>query len=633
MRTITKYVFLLILSMSVTLCLGQDNHAGPKVPDKSIKELEDAVLQYKGGQTTESIARIKELIRKYPEWTTPRHELAQLYYTSGQKQPAITELEASIAIDTASQLQQLYTLGRIYEEVNDPLRAMACYQRVAVLCKDQPALVQKAAAAYDVLEQKRSLWEPSYTIDLHPFNEDINTPNHESLGRWTLDGQTMIFTRLLNGQEDIFMATFDTTAGLWAVEDFPFNSTNNEGAHAISPDGNYLIFTSCNRDDGFGSCDLYLSVRKNNKWSAPVNMGPVFNSASWDAQPCFGLDGLSLYYSSSRPGGMGGRDIWYVYQVAAGKWSKPVNAGPTINTADNEESPFIHFDGQSMYFMRDGKGGLGGYDLYMSRRNIDGSWQTPKNMGAPINSGANEGALSLHPNGTRAIITRETENAGNDLFDFDLPAKFRAAPLQALEVTIIDALTAQPLRARIELFENDKADTIRLSQWTDELGKIAVVTQRGKPYGVMVSAEGYVMYSSSLNPDTGALRKMEIRMIQLATSTDQVIVLKNIFFETGSASLLATSDPELNKLLWTLRNNPTMRIEIRGHTDATGDEATNQKLSEARAKSVYSYLIQRGIEEARLSYVGFGETQPVADNATAEGRMLNRRTEFRVVHN
>jgi outer membrane protein OmpA-like peptidoglycan-associated protein len=322
-----------------------------------------------------------------------------------------------------------------------------------------------------------------------------------------------------------------------------------------------------------------------------------------------------------------------MYQISAGNWSKPVNAGPMINTADNEASPFIHFDGQTLYFMRDGQKGLGGYDLYMTRKAIDGKWQAAENLGAPINSGSDEGAMSLHPDGIRAVITRETDFQRNDLFEFELPEKFRAAPLQALYVTITDNETHLPVRARVEVFEVDNLDTMRLSQWADEEGKIAVTLQRNKNYGLISSAEGYMMYSSNMAADTSALRHLNISMIKLSAAAEEVIVLRNIFFETGSASLLPASGPELNKLLWTLRNNTEMKIEIRGHTDDVGEERSNQVLSEARAKAVYDYLIGRGIESSRLTYKGFGETQPVADNTTPEGRKQNRRTEFRVVGN
>ena len=587
----------------------------------------------KGGKTEQSIHIITDIIRRYPDWTDPRRELAHIYYEVGQKQAAIEQLETIVALDSVTHLQDLYTLGRIYEDVTEPSNALACYDAVIRLGANQQALVDKARANKITLEKKKELWKGDDTIQFTSFDADINTPNHESLGRWTLDGQTMIFTRLVGEQEDIYFATFDTAATLWRVEDFAYNSPQNEGAHAISPDGKYLIFTSCLRQDSYGSCDLYLSYKQQGKWTKPVNMGPVFNGAAWDGQPCFGLDGLSLFYSSGRPGGMGGRDIWYVYQIAAGKWSAPVNAGPEINTADDEESPFVHFDGQTLYFMRNGKQGLGGYDLYMSHRAINGKWEASENLGAPINTGADEGALTLHPDGTRAIITRKTEKAKNDLFEFNLPEKFKSVPQQALRVTIKDIVSGQPVRARLEVFEVSDFDTIRTSQWTDEDGLISVALRSKTSYGVMAMADDYLMYSVNLEPDTSALRLLDIKLTPLASAADKVIVLQNVFFETGSAALLPTSDPELNKLLWTLRKNIAMKMEIRGHTDNVGDEKANQKLSEARAKAVYDYLTGRGIETSRLTYIGFGETQPIADNATAEGRKQNRRTEFKIISN
>ena len=147
----------------------------------------------------------------------------------------------------------------------------------------------------------------------------------------------------------------------------------------------------------------------------------------------------------------------------------------------------------------------------------------------------------------------------------------------------------------------------------------------------MVSADGYIMYSANLEPDTSSRRELDIKMIPITNAQEKVIVLQNIFFETGSAELLPTSDPELNKLLWTLRKNTEMKIEIRGHTDNEGDDKSNQVLSEARAKAVYQYLLGRGIDAGRLSYKGFGETQPIADNKTEKGRKQNRRTEFTII--
>jgi outer membrane protein OmpA-like peptidoglycan-associated protein len=320
-----------------------------------------------------------------------------------------------------------------------------------------------------------------------------------------------------------------------------------------------------------------------------------------------------------------------VYQISAGNWSKPINAGPMINTPDNEECPFVHFDGRTMYFMRDGKKGLGGYDLYMARKALDGQWQEPQNLGAPINSGTDEGALSIHPNGSTAVITRYTAEGKNDLFEFELPQSYQSAPLQALHVTIRDQETKLPVRARLEIFETNQLDTVRLSQWADEEGKISVTLQRNKRYGIIATADQYLMFSSGIEASGLGSRSLEIMMTAIKSASESVTVLRNVFFESGSAELLKISETELNKLMWTMNKNESMKIEIRGHTDHVGDDQANQILSEARAKSVFQYLISKGIDATRMSYKGFGESQPLADNETEEGRQLNRRTEFKIL--
>ena len=624
-------VLFLLTAVYSTVCNGQ--YIPPKVPDKHCKALEVAVLSADAGSTAPSIIEIKELIDKYPTWTEPRHHLSRILYDMGKKEESIAVLKSSIAIDTNSQLQQLYTLGRLYEEIGEIENAIKVYRLVIQKGIHHANIAQRASGSLQKLEDKVALFDKSYTITLEPMPTGINSKDHEALGRWTVDERSVIFTRLINNQEDLFIASLDETGTILSVQDFPFNTPYNEGGHTISPDGRYLIFTSCDKPDGMGSCDLYLSVFKNGEWTAPVNMGPGFNSPSWDSQPVFGLDGRSIYFASTRPGGFGGSDIWMVRELSTGKWSKPVPLSTTINTSNNEESPFIHFDGRTIYFMRDGDEGIGGYDLYISRLGIDGKWQPAENMRAPINSGADEGALALHPDGTHAMITRKTDENKNDLFVFELPAEFQSTPVQLLEIVFKDAITTEPVKARLEIFEINKTDTIRASQRADESGQVTMTINRNTTYGAIATADGYIMHSLSLPADPSGFRKIEVLLTPLEKAVDKPVVLKNIFFETGSAKLLPASDPELTKLLWTLRDHMQMKIEIHGHTDNVGSDEDNQLLSEARAKSVYQYLIDRGIDSSRLSYKGFGETRPIATNDTDEGRQLNRRTAFVVVGN
>lgn len=628
-----KRIFLSLLFFIGILSWSFAQHdMDENVSSRAVKTLDHALMMYKGGNREAAITEIESLIDKHPEWIRPRHELSKIFYESDQFNAAILHLEAALKVDTALQLQELYTLGRLYEKANEQIKAIQCYDQVIIRASGDASLSTRARESKAILEEKRDLWTVEDSITFIPFDTDINTPEHESLGQWTLDGRYMVFTRYANHQEDIIFSSFDSVAGLWQIYEYVYNSPYHEGAHALSPDGNYLIFTSCDLYDSQGGCDLYLSFKQGDHWTRPTDMGPAFNSAAYDGQPSFGLDGLSLYFSSTRSGGYGGRDIWYVYQQGPGKWSRPVNAGPAINTANNEKTPFVHFDGQTIYFMRDGAEGLGGDDIYIARKDISGQWQTAINMGAPINTGGDEGALTLHPDGRRAIITRLTEENKNDLFYFELPEKFRAAPLQALRATITDAETKLPVNARLEIFEITENDTIRKSQWTDKEGKISAVAQKGKAYGLFVEAEGYLLYSQNLPPDTSEIRDIDIQLIPISVAENKTVVLKNIFFESGSAELLPVSDPELKKLLWSLRKNETLRIEIGGHTDDVGNDSDNQQLSEARAKAVYDYLTYHGIDANRISYMGYGETKPIADNATEAGRQENRRTEFKVLN-
>ena len=610
---------------------AQGTYVPPKIPEKTQKKFEEVVLASKAGHGEEAIPELNELIARYPTWTEPRHELSRIYYEASKFRDAITTLEKSIAIDTASQIKQLYTLARLYEQTGDAEQAKNYYTLFVAKADDSDPLKQKAKEILNQFAARQQMLNRKYDITLVPLPSEINTMNHESVGRWTLDGNELFFTRVVGPQEDIYIASLDSLSRQWKVSAFPHNSSLNEGALAISPDGKYLVFTSCNREDGQGSCDLYVSVRKNGTWTKPVNMGPGFNTRAWDGQPCFGMDGSTIFFSSGRDGTFGGRDIWYMYQVSVDSWSKPINAGPGINTANSESCPFISFDGNTMYFMRDGDQGMGDSDLYISRKGLDGKWMPAENMGPPINTTTSEGALAVHPNGKKGMLTRLTDDQKNNLFEFDLPPEFRSLPQQALHVYFRDKITGLPIKCQLEIFETRGNPETRLSQWSNEDGRIITTLQRNTPYGIIANTQGYLMYSANLDPDSSSSRYIEISMIPMDKAEHESVVLENIFFETGSSELLPASEPELKKLLYTLKSHLSMIIELRGHTDNVGDDAANQQLSQARAKAVFIWLTNNGIQSFRITYKGYGETQPIANNDTEAGRKQNRRTEFYIV--
>ncbi len=485
---------------------------------------------------------------------------------------------------------------------------------------------------------------------------NINTPNAEYLPTITADGQMLIYTAVRGGQEDFYRSKL--VNGEWqrgeAIE--AVNTSYNEGAQSISADEKYLIFTACNRRDGLGSCDLYYSELKNGKWTATKNLGPPINSSGWESLPSISADGKTLFFNTDRRGGKGGKDIWYSERQPNGKWSEPKNLGSPVNTPGDEQSPFIHPDGQTLYFMSNGLPGMGGYDLYLSRRKPDGTWGEPQNLGYPINSEGNEGALSVSLDGKTAYFATDVLNvkAGvstfdnpqskgtTDIYSFELPVQARPQPATYVKATVTDASIGKALIAKVEFTDLATGQVFATAE-TEADGEFLVALPAGKDYALNVSKEKYLFQSENFAlSETSTFDKpflLDIALEPIPAAGDgtgdlpkaKPIVLKNIFFETGSAALKKESQTELSRLKKLLVENPNLHIQINGHTDNVGSDADNLTLSSDRAKAVYDFLVENGIEANRLKYKGFGETTPIATNDTEEGRQQNRRTEFEVI--
>lgn len=477
--------------------------------------------------------------------------------------------------------------------------------------------------------------------DPQPLSDNINTRTAmEALPSTTADGELMLYVKRINRQEDLYVSTFEN--GEWQ-EGQPikgFDSPGlNEGAPALSADGRTLVYTVCNKRGDFGSCDLYIAEKIDSlRWSRPQNMGATINTGSWESQPTLSADGNRLIFSSDRSGSLGKRDLWYSSRQANGQWSRPRNLGDSINTAENEESPFLHPDEQTLYFMSDGHPGMGGFDLFLSRKNDKFEWSAPQNLGYPINSQENEGGLSLSLDGKTAYYTQGLEG-DNDIYTFEFPASLRPQPVTFVKALVYDAVSQNPVTATAEIF-NLTENQLFIKKNTLRDGTFLICLPIGKEYALTVEKKGYVFYSDYFSA-TDATRQnepflLEIPLLPLKEPARKPaeptpIVLNNIFFETGSSSLLPTSQNELNRLYDLLVANPSMVIQINGHTDNVGQPEDNQKLSEERAKAVYQYLSSKGIDEKRLSYKGFGESRPIAENDSLEGRRKNRRTEFVII--
>ena len=465
------------------------------------------------------------------------------------------------------------------------------------------------------------------------MGDSINSEKSEYYPSVTFDDSLLVFTKRGEGfREDFMQSTLRN--GVFSKATLINGDINNEpskGAITVSSDGDWLIFAG-NFHRGYGDFDLYISYATPQGWSEPENLGPNINSGYWDSSPCLSPDNRVLYFSSNRPGGIGGKDLYMSNRLANGKWGPAINMGPFINTIGDETAPYMHADNQSFYFTSDGLPGYGGTDLFICRRDANGDFSKPENLVYPINTIENEGSICISSNGLTAYYAsdRADTRGGLDLYTFSLREDIRPHKTLFVKGKVFDAKTNKGLPCAVELIDNSNNKALMRIQ-TDELGKYYIPLPSGKDYTFTVNRKGYLFYSelyelSKKQSDSTYQKDIRLQPVELNTIT----AFKNIQFQTNSYQLLPVSLIELDKLLQVLNDNPAVKIQINGHTDNTGKESDNLTLSTRRAKSVVDYLVGKGIDIKRLSFKGYGSSKPLADNVSEEGRSKNRRTEFEI---
>ena len=441
----------------------------------------------------------------------------------------------------------------------------------------------------------------------------------------------MVFTRRGEGIREDFVESTLTPNGYSkaAIIKGDINNEPSKGGINISQDGEWLLFAGNFSGQGFGNFDLYISYDTPTGWSEPVNLGANINTEFWESSPSLSPDKNALYFSSDRPGGYGGKDLYVSYRVN-GKWQPAENMGPAINTAGDELAPFIHADNQTLYFTSNGLPGYGGLDNYVVRKTGEKSWSKPENLGYPVNTINDDGSLFVASDGITAYYSSDRADTKGelDLYRFTLKQDLRPAKTLYVKGYVTDSKTSKGLPCSVEL-SVDSSQQILSSVQTDETGFYFITLPVNKNYTFTVNRKGYLFYSDVFNladkpSDSVYEKNIALNPVEL----NATVRLKNIQFPSKSFQLEPVSEIELNKLVQLMNDNPTIKIQINGYTDNVGSDADNLKLSQDRSKAVVDFLISKGIDVKRLSAKGFGETQPIADNSTEEGRALNRRTEF-----
>jgi len=590
------------------------------------------------GQFTTAFEILKEAVKKDKDFYEAYFRLGVIDKSRGNTTSAETYLLKTLELKN-DHAGANFELGELYIQMGEYEKSIGYSEKYLGL---NPRNAKRKTQAEKFVESAKYAIENIKTAaEFNPraLPEHINQYAMQYFPVITADEEYLIYTRRLgttmNHDEDLVVTKKDSLGNWGDPESISenINSSFNEGTCTISADGRILIFTSCYGRNGYGSCDLYISKKTGNDWSAPKNLGGVVNSQAWDSQPSLSADGRALYFISNRPNGIGQRDIWMTQLDDGDKWTKPKNLGPLINTVDDEVSPFIHPNNRTLYFGSNGRKGFGGFDIYFSE--FDGHWTEPKNLGYPINTGEDQVSLFITAGGTHGYYSHEnlsSPDVKGEIYEFDMPealkVKYRAFYVKG---KVIDEKTKEPLGAEVELYDLKKDERILKVESDSITGDYLMVLPEGSSYAFYVNKEGYLFKSLSFDYDSGQMETLKIDIPLKRVEVGGKTVLKNIFFDFDKYELKPASKTELQKVLKFLRVNPDIKIQIAGHTDNRGAESYNQELSRKRAKSVYEFLVSNGIENSRLTFRGYGHSQPVASNQTEKGRQQNRRIEFEII--
>jgi outer membrane protein OmpA-like peptidoglycan-associated protein len=616
---------------------------------KAVAIFEDAIRTYELGLKEESEKYVNSALSKDPKFAEAFLLRAQIQADFGRTQASIDDLMEAASIGGSKFADAIYFAGELQMRLGDYQKAEASFNQFLEARFKDELLNKRGRLMLSSCEfAQLAMANP---VDFEPINlgPEINSEFSEYYPCLTADGGTFLFTRRIadgrvrgGEQEDFFVSVKEDNG--WSAS-LPVNEINtvfNEGAPTLSADGQLLIYTACEAEpgnwgsyEGLGSCDLFVSRKMGDSWGKAQNIKAV-NSYQWDSQPSFSADGKSLFFIRGIKGygGPKEKDIWFATIQDDGSWSKPVRIPGDVNTDFEEESVMIHPDGETMYFSSNGHPGMGGLDIFVSKKRSDGTWGKPTNLGYPINTGGDENSLLVSANGVVAYFASDRPGGLGklDLYKFELPVGVRPKPVSYVSGTVFDSYTYKPLDARLELIDLETGEII-VESYSDGLnGAFLVCLPPDRDYALNVLRAGYLFFSSNFSlkgADASESVSLEAPLNKLRPGNK--MVLNNIFFDTDSYALRPASKVELGTLVKQLMINSNIRVEIGGHTDNVGSDEENRRLSEQRAQTVVSYLIEAGIETSRLVAKGYGETEPIASNDSEDGRSKNRRTEMKII--
>ena len=622
---------------------------------KAIKFLEESKRMFMERKDNEAEKLIKKAVQEDPSFIEAYSAYADFLMGKNRIKEAIPLYEKAIQINPKLYIDNNFYLGGALLHEAQYEKAIPCFETILHSERMSPTLKEEAErylknARFGAEAIKNP--KPFKPINVGP---GINTSGYEYFPALTADGNTFLFTRNVRQveqeeaprQEDFYVSKKINQVWQTANPVTSVNTVGNEGAPSLSADGEIMFFASCmemtgdygsSDRKGYGSCDIFYSQKINGKWTRPRNAGPTINTKNWETQPSFSSDGKTLYFIRGVVGrdGIKNPDIYSSTIGADGKFTEPIRLSDNINTPQGEESVFIHPDNQTLYFSSQGHAGMGGLDIFVSKKQADGNWGQAVNLGYPINTFNDENSLVVDANGKLAYFASEREGGfgGLDIYQFELPENLRPEKITYVKGLTFNAKTKSPVDASIELIDLETQQSVT-NAYSNHLGEFLVTLTSNHNYLVNVSKPGFLFYSDNFslkNKEADYNKPYQLQIPLQPIDTGYTIELKNIFFDINKWELKAESKAEMEKIISFLKMNPTLNIEFGGHTDNTGDKGINKTLSTNRAKAVYDYVLQKGgITASRISYKGYADSKPKVPNDSPENKAINRRTELKII--
>ncbi len=606
------------------------------------------------------------------------------YLRSDYPHKCLSFFESAYKIDPKVDKDILYNLGVAYQENHRFEEAKDYYSKYKATLEPGSPLIKKLDRRLYECDNGIEFMAHPVDVKIESVSNVLNSTSPDFAPVISADEKVMIFTSRRPGStgglldetgqyyEDIYISK--KVNGEWSAPQNIGTNINTDGhdaSIALSADGSELFIY---KDDGAGDI-YYCKQRADGSWSKPMPIEGSVNSRSfYENAAAVSPDGNTLFFASNREGGYGKLDLYMVRMNERGYWGKPENLGPKINTEDDDEGPFMDFDGLTLYFSSRAHKGMGGFDIFKTYYDsIAHDWVEPINMGYPINSADDDIYFVLSGDGAHGYYASAKDDGigEKDIYMISMPpredraallAKMKAMHLEVQEPVVVvpnvkpvpvdavsvpvelmpitikgvikDAESGLPIQTSVQLTNAEGEQIATVATGPDGLYSFVVNNEKPTTYTLSAEKEGFGFVNKSFNVPGKAVNKQEItqNLILKKLAVGNIYVLRNIYFDFDKATLKSASNKELNNLLELLKSNPSMEIEISGHTDSKGSDEYNQVLSQKRAQAVVNWLIAKGISKNRLTYHGYGESRPLASNDDEpEGRELNRRTEFKIL--